>query len=465
LKKIFDPIYGLIELNEIENKIIDTPLFQRLRYIKQLGLAHYVYPTVNHTRFSHSLGVFHITAKICSILQQQNSNLFNDHIIKNLKMAALLHDIGHFPFSHVLEFDENDNSFNDLPDYFKKNHEVFGKYLIEKSYLKDILEKNDYDIDLIENLIIGSDIGENPILNNIIKWELDADRLDYLIRDSFFSGIKYGPIDLNYLINNYRIYEDNKLVINEKASRSIENFLIARFSLYDRLYTHKTSSFFEFLLKKISKTLLIKKDYPSFYNWKEIDEIIQEQDDSKKLFELTDIHLFNTMYNKYRDLKNKKNQDKKLLRNLEAILFRKKNFKIKYYQVITSHKIGIIESIIFRIQKEIENLMNEYKEDIFIDIPQHRFTHYESVFYPAMGLDDEKIQDIVEQELKSIWILSKDSNSKPKLFYEWEGSYFRQLRNFKNIKCLIFIDKNNNELNKQFNEYNDKIEKILSDLR
>jgi len=464
LKKIFDPLYGLIELNDIENLIIDTPLFQRLRYIKQLGLSHYVYPTANHTRFTHSLGVFHITAKICSILQQQNSNLFNDYIIKNLKMAALLHDIGHFPFSHVLEFNNNDNNFNKLPDFFKKTHEELGIYIINNSYIKDILKKDsDYNIDLINNLIIGNDIAYNQILNKIINWELDADRLDYLLRDSFFSGIKYGPIDLNYLINNYRIYKEKKLVINEKASRSIENLLIARFSLYDRLYTHKTSCFFEFLLKKISKFLLIDNLYPSFITLKEFKEIIQTEDDSKRLFELTDKVLFNNLFKKYLELKKERSKNIKLLRDFETILFRKKTYEVKYYQIITSYDMGLIESVIFKIQKEIENLINEYDDEIFIDIPQNKFTDYKSIFYPAMGLDDEKIQEIKEQEMKSIWILTK--NDELKLFYEWEGTYFRQLRSFKNIKFLAFLNRTNKKLIENFDPYNKKIKERLSKLK
>ena len=170
MRKINDPVFGLIELNEIESEIIDSPLFQRLKYIKQLALADYVFPGATHTRFSHSLGVFYITGEICNILKKYNSDLFDEDNINDLKMAALLHDIGHFPFSHVLEFEKKKDIFDlkDLPYYFTKPHEKLGSYIIEKSYLKSLLEKNKYDYKMICNLIEGNDI-ENLIFNKIIN--------------------------------------------------------------------------------------------------------------------------------------------------------------------------------------------------------------------------------------------------------------------------------------------------------
>ncbi|MHA1196981.1 MAG: HD domain-containing protein [Promethearchaeota archaeon] len=207
-------------------------------------------------------------------------------------MAALLHDIGHLPYSHVSEFNQNNKDFTKIPKFLKWSHEEFGVHLIKNSYLKNILieKDSDYDIDLICNLIIGNDIADNPILSRIINWELDADRLDYLLRDSHFSGVKYGIVDLNYLINNFEIFDD-KLAINEKASRSIENILIARFSLYDRVYTHKTISFFEYILKKVLEDLILDDIYPSFANIKQLDEIIKTEENSERLFELTDNYL------------------------------------------------------------------------------------------------------------------------------------------------------------------------------
>ena len=461
MKKIYDPLYGLIELNDVENLIIDTPLFQRLRYIKQLGLAHYVYPNANHNRFSHSLGVFYITNKIGSILQQQNKELFNEYYLKNLKIAALLHDIGHFPYSHVSEFNQNNKDFTNIPEFLKWSHEKFGVYLIKNSYLKDILieKDSDYDIDLICNLIIGNDIADNPILSRIINWELDADRLDYLLRDSHFSGVKYGIVDLNYLINNFEIFDD-KLAINEKASRSIENILIARFSLYDRVYTHKTISFFEYILKKVLEDLILDDIYPSFANIKQLDDIIKTEENSERLFELTDNYLFNKMIIRYNDLNKSKLKENHKLLKLKTILFRKKTYQIKNYHFMTNEKKGMIKLADFNVLKIIEPLIEKYEKDIYMDIPINRITKYESAFYPGIGLDEEKIQEIKEQEMKSIWILSK--NERPQLFYEWSGTYFKQLFSVKNIKYLIYVNKRNYDLKTEFKLIESKIQDVIN---
>lgn len=458
MKKIYDPLYGLIEFNDIETLVLDTPLFQRLRYIKQLGLAHYVYPSVNHSRFSHSIGVFYITNKIGGILQKQNEDLLSNYYLKNLRMAALLHDIGHFPFSHVLEFNENDENFKKLPEFFKLPHEELGVHIIENSYLKEIITEDDdeYNIDLICNLILGNDIADNPILSKIIKWELDADRLDYLLRDSYFSGIKYGIVDLDYLINNYEIHQTGKLVINEKASRSIENFLIARFSLYDRLYTHKNCSFFDYILKITAKHFLTENIYPSFNDFKSLNDILKNEENSERIYELTDFSLFKMLNENYNKFKSEKTDKNNIISNLRTILFRNKPYQIKLYQCITNAKMSLIELVDFKILKVIENLIKENKNDLLIDIPKNRFTKYESIFYPAMGLDEDNINEIKEQEMKSIWISQK--NEDPQLFYEWKGTYFKQLYASKNIKYLIYLNKSNTDLIEKF----EKIENDIS---
>ncbi len=464
MKRIYDPIYGLIELNEIESIIVDTPIFQRLRHIRQLSLAEYVYPTVNHNRFSHSLGVFHITDKIGVILQKQNEDIMSSYYLNNLKMAALLHDIGHFPFSHALEFNEEDENWEDLPSFFKISHEEFGVYLIKNSYLKDIIDTSEnYDINLICNLIEGNDIADNPILNKIINWELDADRLDYLLRDSYFSGVKFGIIDFDYLISNFQIFNQEKLVINEKASRSIENFLIARFSLYDRLYTHKTISYFNFILKKIANSFITDKDYPSFNNETELNEILQNREDHAKLYELTDWFLMNVFLNKYKEIKDKNSiENNSLNRNLKSIILREKNYDIFNYQCLTKQQMGIIELADYKIIKLIGELKKEFNSEIHLDIPKNKFTKYESIFYPSIGLDQEKVKEIKEQEMKSIWI--QQENEQPQLFYEWHGTYFKDLYPFKNIKYLVYLNKENQDLINKFEIINKNVKEIVKNL-
>lgn len=464
MKRIFDPIYGIIELNDIETQIIDTPLFQRLRYIKQLSLAEYVYPTAIHNRFSHSLGVFYITCKIGNILHENNPDFMTDFYIENLKMAALLHDLGHLPLSHALEFSEGEGVWDSLPPFLKLTHEKLGVYQIKNSYLKEIItsEENRYDIDLICNLIEGNDIADNPILTRIINWELDADRLDYLLRDTYFTGVKFGSVDFDYLISNYEIYKNEKLVINKKASRSIENCLIARFSLYDRVYTHKNISYYNYLLKRITSVLIKEGLFPKFEEDLNFDEIIKNKKNSELIFELTDYCLFQKLFQYYILHRDSDAIDINTVSNLSSVIFRRKNHRIYQYQKITNQKTGVIELVDDKLSTIILDIEREYGNEIFLDIPKNRFTKYKSVFYPSIGLDQEKINEIMEQEAKSIWITS--DSEKPKLFYEWTGTYFKELFKFKNVKYLIYINKNNDALHTKFMSVENSIKDFVNNI-
>ncbi len=464
LKKINDPIYGLITLNELESRIVDTPIFQRLRYIRQLSFAEFVYPTANHNRFSHSLGVFYITNEICKNLQSQDNDLMSSFYIDNLKMAALLHDIGHFPFSHALEFNDKSAAWDKLTSFLMIPHEELGVHIIKNSYIKEYIQENqdNYDIELICNLIEGNDIADNSILNKIINWELDADRLDYLIRDSYFSGVKYGTIDLNYLISNYEIYNKEKLVINVKASRAIENILISRFSLFDRLYTHKNISYYNFLLKEIILQLENSEIYPGFKDLKYFEETLKNEENSESIFKFTDFALFNRVCDYYNSKKKDITIDKIILENLKSLIYRKKHHTIKKYQRITKQKKGYIEVIDTQISVHINKLKSMYDNEIYLDIPKNRFTKYKSISYPSIGMDPEIINEIKEQEMNSIWIKSK--GEKPELFYEWSGTYFKDLCFFKNIKYLIYLNNENNDLRKEYMKVDEEIKNIIKTL-
>lgn len=227
VRKVNDPIFGLIGLTEGESRVIDTPLVQRLRYIKQLALTHYVYPTATHNRFSHSLGVFYLTGKISDVLNNNGNNNFDKDVLMNLKMAGLLHDVGHFPFSHALEYaKKSEFSTDGIPFIFEKKHEDLTTFIIKNSYLNELLDGLKYDVDLICSLIEGKDV-PNLILNRIINSELDSDRLDYILRDSYYTGVGFGRINFEYLISSFQNIDNKRIVINNKAIRDIEYFIIA----------------------------------------------------------------------------------------------------------------------------------------------------------------------------------------------------------------------------------------------
>ena len=234
-KIINDPIYGFIKLdNGIILDLIDHPYFQRLRKISQLGLSYLVYPGANHSRFQHAIGCMFLMNK--AIIQLKNKG----HIITTkeseaLKIAILLHDIGHGPFSHALE-----NSI-----VANVSHENLSSLFMQR--LNDQFDgKLSLAIDIFNN--------KHPkqFLHQLVSSQLDMDRLDYLKRDSFFSGVTEGNIGTERIINMLDVVDDN-LVVEEKGVYSIEKFLIARRLMYWQVYLHKTVISAENMLIRVLK--------------------------------------------------------------------------------------------------------------------------------------------------------------------------------------------------------------------
>ncbi len=211
---IADPIYNVIELPDELEKLIDTPVVQRLRRIKQLAFANLVYPSANHTRFEHSLGVAFLSGKIAEKINEDK--LF-------YQICGLLHDVGHGPFSHASE-----DVFHVITN---KTHEDLSEYWIKQ--IKDVISELGYDYKKVIKEIKGKGLG-------IVNSELDADRLDYLQRDAHHTGNYFGKISIWYLINNIA-KRDGKIVFKEKAVPTIEQILIARGLMYNTVYLHKTT--------------------------------------------------------------------------------------------------------------------------------------------------------------------------------------------------------------------------------
>lgn len=462
VRKINDPLFGLIELNEIESYIVDTPIFQRLRKIKQLALANYVYPTATHDRFTHSLGVFHLTNEIANELNKKSKGILDEINVKNLKMAALLHDVGHFPFSHALEFHEKQDDFpiKNFPFFLKLTHEDFGIYIIQNSYIRDLLRDNGYDIDLICNLIKGKDI-ENLILNRIINWELDSDRLDYILRDSFFTGVGFGNINYHYLLSNFKPYRNKRIVIDSKAIRDIEQFIISRFSLHDRVYTHKTGSYFTYMLMLAGYDLFSKSNFPSFQNKSEINEILSTEGDSTKFIELSDFSVLDEFYNRYYQLKQRSiNSDKNYMRNiLETVLYRKKFFKIKKYSIFTSKSESETDILKFRIKGHLNKLMQEYPNEIYIHTPKNMFTKYMATKITPSGISEDVEEKFKEEEEQTIWIQEK--NKPPEIFYRSQETFLEKIHGFGITKVLIYLNKQNHSLIEQFNSLEPGIKNLI----
>jgi HD superfamily phosphohydrolase len=222
-RKIFnDPVHGFITIpHELIFDIIEHPYFQRLRRIQQLGLSSYVYPGANHTRFHHALGAFHLMRKAVSILKVKGHQITEEEELGAL-IAILLHDIGHGPFSHTLE--------NILVEGV--HHET-----ISKIYMQRLNEHFGGRLQLAIEIFEGN--YHKKFLHQLVSSQLDVDRLDYLTRDSFFTGVNEGVISYDRLIEMMNVSHD-ELVIEQKGIYSIENFIIARRLMYWQVYLHKT---------------------------------------------------------------------------------------------------------------------------------------------------------------------------------------------------------------------------------
>lgn len=227
--EITDPIHRYIRFSETEREIVDTVIFQRLRGIRQLAGAHLVYPSAQHSRFEHSIGTMHIAGYAGETLFSKG--YFGDEDkVQQLRLAALLHDVGHGPFSHLFE--------EVLMEKHNMNHEDMGKQIISQSEISDILGKHGYNSSDICKLSFGQ--SNIQFFNEIISGALSADMMDYLPRDSLFTGVEYGKIDYHRLISSFEVTTDGHLAINKSALYSLESMLISRYEMYKAVYFHKT---------------------------------------------------------------------------------------------------------------------------------------------------------------------------------------------------------------------------------
>jgi len=224
---IIDPIHEFERVYDNELKIIDTPIFQRLRRIRQLSGAHLIYPGAQHTRFEHSLGVMHIASMAGQALAEKGIVSSDD--IQNLRLAGLLHDIGHGPFSHLFEeiFEEKR----------KISHEDLGRDIILKTEIGDIISKNGFDKKLITKLAFGD--SKLQFMNEIISGALSADIMDYLLRDGYFTGAEHAKIDHHRLTYSLNVYK-NKLALDKSSLVNFETMMISRFQMFKAVYFHKT---------------------------------------------------------------------------------------------------------------------------------------------------------------------------------------------------------------------------------
>lgn len=276
LWEIRDPIYGFIEINEWERDIINHPAFQRLRRIRQLALTDMVYPGAMHTRFEHSLGVMYVATKIFDNIVNECKNIlkvdygYNEDGLNKMRtiirLAALLHDVGHAPFSHA---SESIMPHKDQEKIYK--HEDYSGAII-KTIFKDVIENNklnnNYNIKAEEvAAFVEKDykiLKKSFFWTDIISGQVDADRIDYLLRDSYHAGVQYGVFDLKRLLKTIvMIHTDEGFILgfNEGGLHVAESLIFARYYMFTQVYFHHTRRAYDHHIANAEKEILLKLKY------------------------------------------------------------------------------------------------------------------------------------------------------------------------------------------------------------
>ncbi len=271
--EVRDPIHGFIRLNQIEWDVINQPVFQRLRRIRQLAWTDMVYPGAMHTRFEHSLGVMHVASQLFDALKRRSREILRsdyDYTDEGLarqrliiRLAALLHDLGHGPFSHAAEevfpINPKDNKQYSHEDY----SEAILKYGLVTAIENHPQAKN---MGIRASDVLGIFASAAPtarelVWKDLVSGQMDADRMDYLLRDAYHAGVQYGHYDLGRVVNTLRLCADHEtgghyIGVEEDGVHAVEGLLIARFMMFTQLYFHKTRTIYDYHLTEALKELL-----------------------------------------------------------------------------------------------------------------------------------------------------------------------------------------------------------------
>ncbi len=273
--EVRDPVHGTLVFSNSETAVIDSPEFQRLRAIKQLGFADVSFPGATHTRFLHSLGVCHLAGQVFDRIFRQfpfSSEANRERFRQVFRLGALLHDVGHGPLSHTTEevmppvADLKISIYKDrkfAPDQRATHEDYTIKYLTD-SHLSEILQKNFSDLSPVhvaclidkhipcpDDFFVEQGLDFRPILSQLVSGELDCDRMDYLERDSYFTGTNYGKFDRDWMVNNMTAYpHDGKLFLglNRRAIYTFDDFLISRHHIHLMVYFHHKCLIYEEML-------------------------------------------------------------------------------------------------------------------------------------------------------------------------------------------------------------------------
>ena len=322
-KFIRDSVYGDISLDKFEERIMDMPQFQRLRRIKQLGLISLIYPGATHTRFEHCVGTMNLGSKLATELDLTNDD------IELIRASALLHDIGHGPFSHVSE------------GVLSFPHEELTKYVVTKTSMRDLLEEK-FDVNTIVDIVNGK-----GYLGPIVSGELDVDRMDYLLRDSHNTGVAYGVIDYERIISNLEL--DDGLILDMKGVQAAEGALVSRYFMYPSVYQHHTTR----IVNSMFRRALTKV----------INDGIINENDIYKYDDADIISIFRNCENKYANDIMSRLDTRQLLKRVKTIRLDNFKFPEKMYK--------IEKKALRKAEEEISQDYDIDKDYVFINIAEY----------------------------------------------------------------------------------------------
>jgi len=311
---IYDPIYGFIKLTPIEWDIIHSPFYQRLRWIKQLGFSCYTFHGAEHSRFGHSIGVMFNAHKIlqsvgCDVSEdeleaQQKSGTWTKERLfhQTLRLSALLHDLGTFPFSHTVEMsyvNYGETTNNENGKGLKDNHEHLGSFIIKNTDyeggITHILKEYNIDPQLISDLVKGT--SESVLANQILHSEIDCDRMDYLLRDAYYTGLNYGTYDRDYLLHHFRVEKINErriLAIKINALHCVEDFLTARFAWYSQVVRSARGAKYDAIAEVIGYHML---ENDMIYKYSDLLDLIMNK--PEEFYAFNDMYFMNKIHSYY----------------------------------------------------------------------------------------------------------------------------------------------------------------------
>lgn len=256
MKRIYDPVHHFIELSDAEAQLLDSAVMQRLRRLRQLGLAYLAFPSAEHSRFSHALGALAMGTRAFEQLVRHGREFFvNDADIayqrRLVRAALILHDIGHGPFSHACEA------------VLHVRHEDRTRAILSLPEMQEQLAHLDVDPQHVHDLILGSPQTPYPVLAEIVSGpNLDADRMDYLLRDAYFTGVSGGRYDADQLVGSLRIFQPSGTAggrpvmgIHARGVVALESFVLARYMMFASVYFHHTTRMFERVLQRVLREL------------------------------------------------------------------------------------------------------------------------------------------------------------------------------------------------------------------